>query len=53
MFIMPLFVSPDENPAAMQKSGACPCALGPLQLLLHLLLLPELLLLRAGLAAGN
>nr|ABJ16990.2 IP06940p [Drosophila melanogaster] len=43
----------DENPAAMQKSGACPCALGPLQLLLHLLLLPELLLLRAGLAAGN
>ncbi|KRJ97114.1 uncharacterized protein Dyak_GE15237, isoform C [Drosophila yakuba] len=52
----------DENPAAMQKSGACPCAPGPLhqlllplllQLLLPLLLLPELLLLRAGPAAGN
>uniref|UniRef100_A0A6P4EI66 Uncharacterized protein LOC108042446 n=1 Tax=Drosophila rhopaloa TaxID=1041015 RepID=A0A6P4EI66_DRORH len=38
----------DENPAAMQKSGACPRAPGPLQLFWLL----ELLL-RAVLAAGN
>ncbi|XP_017130350.1 uncharacterized protein LOC108148026 [Drosophila elegans] len=41
----------DENPAAMQKSGACPRALGPLQLFWLFWLLE--LLLRAVLTAGN